>query len=634
MATVPGAPTLAAEFAPAEREQWIELVVKLLARGEDPGRDPDATLARLRSTTYDDITIQPLYTADDAIELDEIGLPGFSPFVRGRTADGARAAGWDIRQVVHGAPAATPGRAKDELEHGATSILLDVGDDFPIDGDLLDRALDGVLLDLAAVVLDAGGQWTTAAEALEAVWERRGLERGSATGSLGADPLGDHASTRADRLDDQLAELVSWSGRLRDEQPAVRLVTVDGRRYHDAGASDAEELGCVLAAAVGYLRLLSDAGCALRDAFGQIELRLVATNDQFGTIAKLRAARELWARVAEVLGDAEDAGATPVHAITSSAMMTRYDPWVNLLRTTVACFAAATAGADAITVLPYDHQLGAEGTELGRRLARNTQSILALESNLHRVIDPGGGSWFVERLTRELGISAWRWFQELEANGGFRAAVDHGLVDARIEATRARREKDIDSRRAPLTGVSEFPNVDEAPPAVTPELRAKAEAPVDGDLVPHTYGERFEVLRARVDTAVADGRPRPTVFLATIGSAATFTARVGFAQNFFGVAGVPTLDGPISDNADEVAAAFAGSPTRLACICSSDGLYAVHAADYARALKAAGATTVYLAGRPRDLLPELEAAGVDRTIYVGCDVRSLLAELLDRQQVP
>ena len=410
----PGAPAdaglvLAGEFPAPDHDQWAAAVAKALDRKGE--LTPDAALQRLRTTTYDGITIEPLYTAADAPAPDAAGFPGVAPFVRARGATGTRDDGWDVRQRVD----ATAGTdlAVTELEKGATSVLLDLTGLPTIDAASVAAVLDGVLLDMAGVVLDAGARWPEAAEAIGAALQ---------SGSLGADPLGIAAAdpTAVD-VATHLDAIASWIGTLGADRPSLRVITVDGTRFHDAGASDAQQLGATVAGGIEYLRALDGRGIAPADAIARIELRLAATADQFATIATIRAVRLLWARVAEQVGAP---GATsPIHAVTSRAMMTAYDPWVNALRSTVACFAAGIAGADAITVLPHDHLRGDAATELGRRIGRNTQSILLEESHLDEVIDPAGGSWFVERYTGELAGAAWAFTQEIEAAGGFTAAA-------------------------------------------------------------------------------------------------------------------------------------------------------------------------------------------------------------------
>jgi methylmalonyl-CoA mutase len=327
-------------------------------------------------------------------------------------------------------------------------------------------------------------------------------------------------------------------------------------------------------------------------------------------------------------------------------MMTRYDPSVNTLRGTVACFAAGVAGADAVTVLPFDEFVGEAVSERGRRLARNTQSVLAMESHLASVVDPAGGSWYVERRTDEVAAAAWATFQEVERTGGFRAAVVAGVVDEALATTRAARQGDLDHRRRPITGVSEFPNIAE-PPAPSWPNRPTAARGADGlaegvsgvhcgKLPRWRWAEGFESLRQRVDAATGTGE-RPIVMLATLGRPAAFTARAMFAQNFFAVAGVGTRSGPISDNVVEVANAFTealGAGAGAVCICSSDAVYAEQGAALAKALTAAGASRVYLVGPPGDQLGELREAGVTHTIAAGDDARAALTDLVDHLGIP
>lgn len=557
--------TLAGEFPTATREQWLALVAKALKRDASPTAGDEAA-ASLRSVTYDDITIEPLYTAADAVDPALLDAPGARPLRHGA---------WDIRQVVDAAAGA--GRALEELERGATSVWLDLSAAGDV-GATLDAALDGVLVDLAPVVLAAGARWPEAAEALAARWTRLGTPP-AAGGSLGADPFGDWASDRGRDLDAELAAVAGWTSRLAADAAGVRTVSVDGTRYHDAGASDGQELGATIAAAVATLRALEAAGVA--DPFAAIELRLAATGDQFATIAKFRAVRRLWARIGELAEAAAATTSTPVHAVGSTAMMTRFDPAVNMLRSTVACFSAGIAGADAVTVLPYDEVSAAEPTELGRRIARNTQSVLALESNLGAVADPAGGSWYVERLTAGLAERAWSFFQEIEASGGFRAAVEAGVLDQHIARARERRDADVDHRRAPLTGLSEFPNIGEPLPASIDH----SAGPVAGGLERHRWAERFETLRERVAAA----SPRPRIYLATLGTPADFTARVTFTKNFFEVAGIETVTGPVDG--------YAASGAAAACACSSNPVYAAELDAAVDALTSAGATRVYVAGR-------------------------------------
>lgn len=357
-------------------------------------------------------------------------------------------------------------------------------------------------------------------------------------------------------------------------------------------------------------------------ALGQLEFRYAADADQFLTIAKFRAARRLWARVAQASGAATDGSAQRQHAVTSAVMMTSRDPWVNMLRTTVACLAAGVGGADAVSVQPFDSALGLPDA-FARRAARNTQSILLEESHLARVIDPAGGSWYVEQLTDELAHAAWAWFQEIERAGGQRAALATGLVGERIAATWAERSKALAKRREPITGVSEFPNL-----AEQPLVREPAPAAPGGGLPRVRRAEAYEALRDRSDAQLAAHGARPLLFLASIGTASAHTARTTFAANLFQAGGIATTAVEATDPA-AFAEAFTASGARVACLCSSDQMYGEHAEAVATALKAAGARRVLLAGRPGEQREALLAAGVDEFVFAGGDAVAALTGLMD-----
>jgi len=408
--------SLAAEFSSTTHEQWQRLVEGVLRKA---GKEVSAATAEdaLSTALEDGLTTRPLYTAHD--DAPDSGFPGFAPFVRGGRPEGNTAGGWDVRQrhatLVGDAVLA-------DLENGVSSLWLTVGPDaIPVSS--LARALDGVYLDLAPVVLDAGQEVEPAARELLRLYEERGVAREAARGNLGGDPLGHEARTGEELA---FAPVVALARLCAEEYPGLRALTVDALPYHEAGGSAAQELGASLATGVAYLRELTGAGLSVEQACAQLEFRYAATADQFLTIAKLRAARRLWARVAEVCG-APAAGAQVQHAVTSPVMMSRRDPWVNMLRTTVATLAAGVGGADSVTVLPFDHALGLPDA-FARRIARNTSTILVEESHLARVIDPAGGSWYVERLTDELAHAGWEFFQWIEGLGGQAAALRAGSV--------------------------------------------------------------------------------------------------------------------------------------------------------------------------------------------------------------
>ncbi|MHA6782918.1 methylmalonyl-CoA mutase family protein [Pseudonocardia saturnea] len=595
---VPDELPLAADFPAATAAEWSALVDGVLRKARRIGDDAPAGagVEKLVRTGPDGVPVRPLYTAADAPGT-ATGVPGAAPFVRGGTTDGPVPGGWDVRQR-HAEPDADTARAAvlADLENGVTSIWLAVGDGGTAVADL-PHVLGDVLFDLAPVVLDARTDQVGDAEAFLALAAERGTGA-DLLGTLGLDPIGLRART-GDGPD--VGSVVDLARRVAADHPKVRPVVVDAVAVHTAGGSAPQELGFALAAGVEYLRAL-DGNADL------LEFRLAATAEQFPTIAKLRAARLLWSRVTEACG-----AARPMvqHAVSSPTMLTRRDPYVNLLRGTLAGFSAGVGGADAVTVAPFDAALGAS-EPFSRRIARNTQALLVEESHLARVIDPAGGSWYVESLTDALARAAWAFFQEIEAAGGAVAALDSGLIAERTAEVRAGRERTVATRRTPITGVSEFPDLDEVPV----ERRPLPDAPTGG-LPVYRPAEAYEAHRDRSDARLADTGTRPRAFLATLGPLAAYTARAGFARNLLQAGGIEAVEAGPTESSHDVATAFADAGTTVAVLCSTDALYTERAADTVAALREAGATRILVAGK-------LDIDGVDGQLFAGCDALAVI----------
>jgi methylmalonyl-CoA mutase len=345
--------------------------------------------------------------------------------------------------------------------------------------------------------------------------------------------------------------------------------------------------------------------------------------------------RLLWARIETACGLAPKP--LFVAAETAWRMLTRRDPYVNMLRATIATFSAGLAGAGAITVLPHTLALGLPDA-FARRVARNTQLILLEESNLAKVADPAAGSGGIEALTQKLCEAAWSLFQEIEKAGGIFPALQQGLIQVKVAATRKARETNIARRRDVLTGASEFPNLGEARVAVE-DVKPVALAP-DSDakirfepLAAMRLAEPFERLRDRSDEAMKTKGKRPTVLLANLGTAADFTARATFARSFFEAGGIVGIDSEGFSEPAALAAAFKSSGADLVCLCSSDKVYATVAVEAARALQTAGARHIYLAGRPGELEAALRGAGASEFIFAGADAIALLEGAYKRLEV-
>ncbi|ASU78298.1 methylmalonyl-CoA mutase [Actinopolyspora erythraea] len=610
---------LMAGFESPTHRQWQEQVEQVLRKSgllDRNAPEPDAPEELLTTGLYDGFHVHPLYTS--RAEHAARGTPGAAPFTRNTLVSGAVEGGWDVRQYHEDPDVATTNReVLADLAGGASSVWLRVGPG-GIAVDDLGEALQGTHLDMAGVVLRAGEHYEAAADELLRLAEWWRVPRGSLRGNLGADPIGLRARTGREH---EVAPAVELARRWAGDCPGMHVISVDGLPYHDAGGSDAEELGCAVAAGVEYLRSLAEAGMDLDTAAGLLEFRFAATVDQFSTTAKLRAARRMWERVLRACGVAERARGQHQHAVTSSAMLTRRDPWVNMLRSTIAAFGAGAGGARAVTVQPFDAAIGLPNA-FSRRMARNVQALLLHETHLGQVIDPAGGSYYVESLTDELAEAGWRWFQRVESEGGATAALASGMVAERLATTWRSRAEALAHRTDPITGVSEFPD-----PAEEPLVRrARPAEPETGGLPRHRYAEDYERLRDAADLAAERPEGRPRVFLATLGPLASYTARASFTRNLLAAGGVEAVEAGETDDAAAVVAAFERAETPLVCLCSTDRLYDERAEATALALREAGARLVLLAGKPRGS----SAESVDGFVHAGGDALRVLTDIHQR----
>jgi methylmalonyl-CoA mutase len=588
---------LAAEFPAVTRQQWQRLVAKVL------GSSSDAPERELVTVTGDGIEIEPLYTAGDSGL--GAGYPGQQPFVRGRTAAGHRS-GWDVRQRhEHPDPAVAREQIMEDLEGGVSSLWLGLGDGrIPVSA--LPDVLAGVYLDLAPVVLDAGERFAEAAEVFLDAAAGRVEPAGALAGCLGADPLGVLARTGNGA---DLAAAAALAVRCAADFPEVRAIVVDALPFHEAGGTDAQELGCALAAGVQYLRALRQAGLSADAAFAQLEFRFAATADQFTTIAKLRAARRTWARVARECGVTSAAAGQRQHAVSSWPMITRRDPWNNILRATLACFAAGVGGADAITVAPFDAALG-QPDQLARRVARNVHALLIEESNVARVTDPAGGSWYVEDFTEQLAVKAWACFQDIERSGGLRAALDSGGIGDQLAASRESRRDALARRREAVTGVSEFPLMGET-------LLVRPAAPQAGStagLPRIRWSQWHEELRDRADAHTRTAGSPPAVALVLLDTGRASSARAERVGALLAPAGITAVSGGDGD-----------LPSPVVVVCGNPDA----AEDAVRAavdgVRARGAVTVVVAaGDPTAAVP-----GAEERITDNMDTLAFGSRMLD-----
>ncbi len=614
---------LAADFPPATRQQWLELVGRLLK---------GAPFERLVARTYDGLTLQPLYEGSPQARAPLARMPG------GR---------WQILQRLdHPDPAAANAEARHDCANGAGGLSLVLagaigayGYGLAASEAAIARALDGIALDAAgpALELDAGPLAEDAARNIAALLRRRSVPTGAADIRFCFDPLGTMAAAGAAtaRWNETAARSTRCIAELAGAGFKGPFFVADGRPIHNAGGSEVQELGFVLAVATAYLRALEGCGIGLDEARAMICFRLAADADQFLSIAKLRALRRLWGRVEEACGLA--AAPVFISAETAWRMMTRHGPYVNMLRSTIAVLSAALGGADAVTVLPFTLARGLPD-RFARRTARNAQLVLLAESNLAKVADAAAGTGVIEDLTDQLCAAAWALFQEIERKGGAAAALEQGLIQKKVAQVRGARQAALARRTDMLTGTSDFAELDEPVVAVldvAPVVPTALPAAVTFAPLPCIrLATPYEALRDASDRMLAQTGARPKIFLANLGVPADFSPRANFAGNFFAAGGIVAVshDGsappspagtPAATDLAALVAAFKGSGAALACLCGSDDAYAREAVAAAEALTAAGAARLYYAGHP-SREAELAAAGIGAFIHAGCDAVAVL----------
>lgn len=580
---------LTSPFAAVGEDKWRALATAAL-KGKP--------FEKLHSESYDGVKIAPLYARrEKASAQPRIAQPG----------------AWAILGRVD-APNAKTANALllEDLENGATGAQIVFAKSlgaygFGLSAADLPAALENVYLE-AGVAIELDGLGAGGAQAFADLVRARGLAPDSVDVSFGLDPIGSQI------FGADAADFGAQAAALAKAGFKGPFFVADARCIHAAGGSEAQELAFALGAAAHALRAMERAGMSLEDAARAIAFRIAIDADEFLGVAKLRALRRLWSRAQEACGLAPTTPA--IHAETAWRMTTRRDPYVNVLRGTIAAFSAAIGGADRISILPFTQALGLPDA-FARRIARNSQLILLEESNIDKVADAAAGAGGFEALTDELCAAAWSLFQSHEKAGGVAAQSD-ALAQA-VAATAQARRKNIERRKDPLTGASEFPDIHEKEPAVLHPIPKADDA---HPLAARRLAEPFEALRDASDARARSGE-RPKIFLANLGPISAFTARATFAKNFFEAGGIHALVNDGFATPDALAQAFAESGAALVCLCSSDDFYAAKGAEALKALKDKGAKYIALAGRPADEAA-MRAAGATDFVYAGCDAVSEL----------
>jgi methylmalonyl-CoA mutase len=581
----------------------------------------EASLDTLASSTADGLRIKPIYPPAEGAQPLRTDAP------------------WRvIARLDHPDAREANAQALDDLAGGADGLQVVFSGAIGAYGFGLRRsdpatlhaAFEGVRFDAGPrFELDLGREGAREALNFAALIERSGASPKDCAAAFGLDPYA--ASTFGPFPADWGAHVKPFVGAalaLRARGFAGPFVVADARSVHAAGAAPTQELAFTLAAAVGLLRALNAAGFSLDEARGRIAFRLAADADEFVTLSKFRALRLLWARIEQACGLEE----RPAHVQAESAwrMMTARDPYVNVMRGTMAAFSAGLGGADSVSVLPHTLAVGLPDS-LARRLARNGQLILLRESHLGFVADPAAGAGAFEALTGSLCDKGWTLFEEIEAGGGLASALKEGVFQRQVAESAATLRRDVARLKSKITGVSAHADLGErraetAPGA--PERQQQTRA--DGALAPMRLAEPFEELRAQSDAILEASGARPKVVLVALGPEPSHRRRVVFIRDWLEAGGIePVYDGE-TRTPDEAIRRLKATGASLACLCGDDAAYAAHGAAFAAAIKTAGVEGLILAGRPRDKEAQLRGAGVDAFVFAGSDALAALHDLYRR----
>lgn len=659
------------EFPRPTYEEWYAAVVESLE-----GASFEKTLT---TPTYEGLTIQPLYRQADTQDFShQHTLPGFPPFVRGGIAAGCLAHPWDIAQELpYSDPASFNTALRHELEHGQTVIHLALDSIADNVSTLLNTtadcaaAFDGMDLTALPIAVEAGTSALPVVSILTACLNQRNQSTSSLRGCVANDPLGVLAlkgSLAVEQIYDETAELTRWS---IDHAPQIEPLSINTSVYHNSGANAVQELAYGIATGVEYVRAMLKRGLNIDEIAPRTRFFFVIGSHFFMEVAKLRAARILWSQIVDAFGGSAHSQRMRLHTQTSTFNKTAIDPYTNILRTAVESFAGAIGGSESIRVTPFDEPIGLS-SDFSRRIARNQQLVLQYETGLTHLIDPAGGSWYLETLTNWLAREAWGLFQNIEKQGGMLAALKAGLPQQQIGDIAARRLANFERRKDALVGVNMYPNHAEEPPPfqgsthhdsynaammnhstfdstqkkevleilrTTPQeylvetaVRAAAagaslteiaqaihsqavgELAVISPLHPFRLAHSYEALRQNAEMYRARTGNAPRIFLANFGS---YRARAGFTSGFFEVGGFEIVDMGAYPSPEAAALAAEASGASAIVICSTDDRYPEIVPPFVQQVKAEKPDMiVILAGYPEDQIAAHRASGVDDFIHI------------------
>ncbi|WP_294341958.1 methylmalonyl-CoA mutase family protein [uncultured Selenomonas sp.] len=687
------------EFTPPTDEEW-KAACEALLKGAPFEK-------KMFTKTYEGITFDPMYTRKHTEDILPKGvMPGMGDYLRGVDAAGYIGKPWGIAQACDETlPAENNELLRHEHDKGATiyHIVLDTASRTGVDarqaeavGDTgtsvttvedMHVLLTGLDLAKFPLYVYAGANAVPLLALVAAARRASGEDMAEVRGIVGADPIGALAAdgklpASLDAHYDSLAAAARWA---TVNAPHLRTVFVRSDVYSNGGANDVQEVASVLATATAYLRALCERGLTIDEAASQIAFAFSMGANFFLQIAKLRAVRPLWAQIVGAFGGSAEAQKMRIHARPALFFKTIYDPYVNMLRNTTEIFSGVVGGIDSFESAPFDEPIR-KGDEFSRRIARNVQIMLQEEFGLLQPIDPAGGSWAVETLTRQMKEKIWAEFQRIEKEGGIIAALRAGSLQESVAAVLAARFKNADLRRDRIVGNNMYPNMTETLLETRAEdtaaLKAQRTADIDAYLsdidvkhrdealaslrqahsvdnavaaalagatiaelmtavtegngaetvtaiAPHRWSERFEALRQRTEEYKAEKNDNVKIFLANMGPIPQHKARADFTTGFLQVGAFEVLGNDGFKTVEEAADAARASGADAVVICSTDATYPEIVPALAPKLhEVLPKARVFLAGAaPKDLLETYKEAGIDEYISVRANCYEILESL-------
>ncbi|KAA3662663.1 MAG: methylmalonyl-CoA mutase [Chloroflexi bacterium] len=684
---------LFSDFTPPTYEEWVAATVQSLK-----GRPFD----KLASQTDEGITLQPMYRQENIADLPHLDtLPGQFPFVRGTSSPDQQAPWLITQELSHSTPAAYNAALKNNIALGQTAVFLtfdpptlqgldpDQSSDSLVGfgglslSSLADvaRLFDGIDITKTPVMMQPEKAFFPLSALFIAYFEGANIDLSALSGCAGVDPLGilvrRGMSWPIGETYDRLVQIVRWSAA---NAPGFQPIGVFTDNYHDSGANAVQELAFGMATAVSYIRALQDRGIEVDEAASSIRFIFAIGSNFFMEVAKLRAARMVWAQIVAAFGGSEDAQKLRMHTRTSSFNKTKADPYVNMLRVTTEAFAGAVGGTDSQHVAPFNETSGSPD-DFSQRIARNVQIILQEEANLTQLTDPAGGSYYIEFLTDQIANKSWEMFQEIEANSGMLAALEAGLPQEWVLETAVSRAKNLATRNHVLVGTNMYPNLEEEKQKTKngkqktenerratinsqqliinqSDLGSLVEASQAGATLGQLWGIQpepgimaydipmfprqrlarpFEALREKAEVYWAEQGHCPRIFMANIGPLANHKPRADFSVGFFEVGGFEMMRTDGFDDVDAAVDAVVASGETAVIICGTDADYPLFVPPFVQQLKdKQPEATVILAGYPKAHVESFKAAGVDIFIHIKADClkinQTLQSKIFAKQQ--